>query len=71
MDEILLHHFTPESKQQSIFSGSILAAPSKMAKAVLSAGKVMTSVFWDAGAILMVDYLQKGQTINRTLCFTY
>ena len=26
----------------------------------------MASVFWDADGILLIDYLQKGQTINGT-----
>jgi histone-lysine N-methyltransferase SETMAR len=36
----------------------------KKAKTVLSAGKVMALVFWDAKGILFIDYLQKGKTIN-------
>jgi len=29
-----------------------------------SAGKVLPSIFWDQGGILLIDYLPKGQTIN-------
>ena len=29
-----------------------------------SFGKVLTSTFWDHDGILLIDYLQKGQTIN-------
>ena len=29
-----------------------------------SAGKVLASIFWDAQAILYIDYLEKGRTIN-------
>jgi len=29
-----------------------------------SAGKVLASIFWDQDGILLIDYLQKGQTIN-------
>jgi histone-lysine N-methyltransferase SETMAR len=36
----------------------------KKAKTVLSAGKVMVSVFWDAKGILLIDYFQKGKTMN-------
>ena len=39
--------------------------PPKKAKTVPSAGKVMASVFWDADGILLIDYLQKGQTIQN------
>lgn len=31
---------------------------------VLSANKVMATVFWDARGIIHIDYLQKGKTIN-------
>ena len=66
MDETWVHHFTPEAKQQLKqwkHPGSPLP---KKAKTVPSAGKVMASVFWDADGILLIDYLQKGQTINGT-----
>jgi hypothetical protein len=33
-------------------------------KSVPSAGKVMASVFWGAEGILLIDYLEKGKTIN-------
>ena len=29
-----------------------------------SAGKVLSSIFWDQDGILLIDYLQKGQTIK-------
>lgn len=29
------------------------------------AGKVMTSVFWDARGVHPIDFLLKGETINR------
>ena len=29
-----------------------------------SAGKFLTSIFWDRDGILLIDYLPKGQTIN-------
>lgn len=64
MDETWVHHYTPETKQQSkqwVRPGS---PPPKKAKAILSANKVMASVFWDAKGIIMVDYLQRGKTIN-------
>ena len=38
----------------------------KKAWTVPSAGMVMALFIWDAIGILMVDYLQKGQTINDT-----
>ena len=59
MDEIWIHHFTPESKRSS----SEWTAPGvprpKRLKAQQSAGKVMASVFWDAHGIILIDYLEK------------
>ena len=39
-------------------------SPTKNAKVVSSAGKVMASVFWDAKGIVHIEYLQKGHMIN-------
>jgi len=33
-----------------------------------SAGKVLTSIFWDQDGILLIDYLPKGETINAEYC---
>ena len=66
MDETWVHHFTPEAKQQSKQWKHPVSSLPKKAKTVPSAGKVMASVFWDADGILLIDYLQKGQTINGT-----
>ena len=51
MDETEIHHYTPESKQQSkqwIYAGC--SAPKKT-RSVPSAGKVIALVFWDAEGI--------------------
>lgn len=64
VDETWVHHYTPETKQQSkqwVEAGS--SAPKK-AKVVPSAGKVMATVFWDAKGIILIDYLEKGKTIT-------
>jgi histone-lysine N-methyltransferase SETMAR len=64
VDETWIHHYTPESNQQSkqwIEAGS---APKKT-RSVPSAGNVMASVFWNAAGILFIDYLEKGKTITR------
>jgi hypothetical protein len=58
MDEIWIHHYTPESKQQSKhWTGASFSAPKKTSL-VPSAGKVMESVFCDAEGILFIDYLK-------------
>ncbi|XP_076623122.1 histone-lysine N-methyltransferase SETMAR-like [Colletes latitarsis] len=64
MDETWVHHFTPESKEQSK-QWTVRGEPApKKAKTVPSAGKVMASVFWDVRGIIFIDYLEKGKTIN-------
>lgn len=63
-DETWVHHTTPETKQQSMVWQKKGAPPPKKAKVVLSAGKVMATVFWDRKGVLLVDYLPRGQTIN-------
>ncbi|UYV63135.1 hypothetical protein LAZ67_2003260 [Cordylochernes scorpioides] len=64
MDETWAHHFTPESKQQSMQWRHSGSPPPKKAKTVRSAGKVMLSVFWDSEGVLLLDFLNKGQTIT-------
>ena len=64
VDETWIHHYTPETKEQSkqwVEPGS--SAPKK-AKVVPSAGKVLATVFWDARGIILIDYLEKGKTIT-------
>jgi histone-lysine N-methyltransferase SETMAR len=63
MDETLIHHYTPESKQQSKqWTKSGFSAPKKT-RSVPSAGKVLASEFWDAEGIF-IDYLEKGKTVT-------
>jgi histone-lysine N-methyltransferase SETMAR len=57
MDETWIHHYTPESKQQSKQWTKAGCSAPKKTRSVLSAGKVMASVFWDADGILFIDYL--------------
>ncbi|XP_023236182.1 uncharacterized protein LOC111635452 [Centruroides sculpturatus] len=48
MDETWMHHFTPETKEQSKEWTERGESAPKKAKTVPSAGKVMASVFWNA-----------------------
>jgi histone-lysine N-methyltransferase SETMAR len=64
VDETWIHHYTPESKQQSKHWTEAGCSAQKKTSSVPSAGKVMTSVFWDAEGILFIDYLEKGKTIT-------
>lgn len=64
VDETWIHHYTPETKQQSkqwTFRGE--SAPKK-AKSVPSAGKVMATIFWDAKGIILIDFLPPRKTIT-------
>jgi len=36
----------------------------KKAKTVLSAGKVMATVFWYSQGVIYIDYLEKGKTVT-------
>jgi hypothetical protein len=65
MDEIWIHRYTPESKQQSKHLTEAGCLVPKKTSLVPSAGKVMALVFWDAEGILFIDYPEKGKTITR------
>ena len=56
MDETWVYHFQPEAVETS--------PPPKKAKTVMSAVRVMDSIFWDAG-VLLVDYLDMCHTSPR------
>ncbi|UYV74114.1 hypothetical protein LAZ67_11002156 [Cordylochernes scorpioides] len=56
MDETWGHHFTPESKRQSMQWKHSGTPPPKKAKTVASARMVM--------GVLLLDFLNKGQTIT-------
>ena len=65
MDETWIHHFTPESNQQSAECIAAGESHPKQTKTQTSAGNVLVSVFWDVQGNLFTDYLEKGRTINR------
>ena len=64
VDEIYIHHFTPESNRQSAEWTAAGESRPKRPKTQTSAGKFLASVFWDAQGILFIDFLEKGRTIN-------
>jgi histone-lysine N-methyltransferase SETMAR len=63
MNKTWIHHYTPESKQQSKQWTEAGCLAPKKTRSVPSAGKVMASVFWNVEGILFIDYLEKGKTI--------
>jgi [histone H3]-lysine36 N-dimethyltransferase SETMAR len=64
VDETWVHHFDPESKQQSKEWRERGSAPPLKFRVVPSAGKLMATIFWDADGILLIDYLERGHTIT-------
>lgn len=63
-DETWVHHFDPEIKKQSMEwrrKGS--QCPRKF-KAARKSDKVIGGTFWDCEGINIIDYFQKGKTIN-------
>ncbi|KAF7287828.1 hypothetical protein GWI33_000181 [Rhynchophorus ferrugineus] len=65
MDETWLHHFTPNSNRQSSEWTAHDEPASRLWKTQQSAGKFMTSAFWDANGIIFICSLKKGRTIQR------
>ncbi|XP_045458200.1 uncharacterized protein LOC123668510 [Melitaea cinxia] len=63
-DETWIHHYEPESKQDSMQWHKKGTAPPKKLKVPQSAGKLMATVFWDSEGILLIDYKDKGVSIT-------
>ncbi|KAK8379200.1 hypothetical protein O3P69_019210 [Scylla paramamosain] len=66
MAETWVHYFQPELKEQSKQWKHRGSPAPKRARPVISAGKVIASIFWgDSEGVLLVDYLTKGQSITE------
>ena len=65
-----IHHFTPESNQQSAEWTAAGESSPKRPKMQTSIGKVLSSAFWDVQSILLIDYLEKGWSINSKYYIT-
>ena len=63
-DEMWCHHYEPESKGQSMEWRHVNSPPKKRFKALPSAGKVMCTVIWDRKGVILLDFLEPGQTIS-------
>jgi hypothetical protein len=55
-DETWIHHYDPESKQESMQWKHKGSPPPKKFKVQHSAGKVMATVFWDSEGILLINH---------------
>ena len=63
-DETWIHHFDPESKEESMMWTASGQAPPVKARRLKSAGKIMLTVFWDAAGALLLDFLPHKETVN-------
>jgi histone-lysine N-methyltransferase SETMAR len=63
-DESWIHHFDPEEKQMSMQYRHTSSPRPKKLKTVLSAGKILLTVFWDSQRIYMTEFLVAGNTVN-------
>ena len=57
MDETWVHHYQPETKEQSKQRKHTPSPAPKKAKVIRSAGKVMASVFWNYQGVILIEYL--------------
>ena len=65
VDETWVHYYEPENKAQSRQWVEPGPPRPKKFKTQPSAGKVMTTVFWDAKGVIMLDFLPKRSTVNK------
>lgn len=63
-DETWVPHFDPETKAESRQWKHSDSPPPRKFKVSKSARKILVSVFWDSSGIVLVDFLEKGRTIN-------
>lgn len=63
-DETWIHHWDPETKQESMqWKHKHSPAPKKF-KTQPSAGKIMATVFWDSKGVILIDYKPPKTTIT-------
>jgi len=63
-EEACCQHYEPESKRQSMEWRHVNSPSKEKFKTQASAGKVMCTVFWDRKGVILLDFLEPGQTIN-------
>jgi histone-lysine N-methyltransferase SETMAR len=66
-DETWVHHFEPETKRQSMEWHHPQLSRKKKFETDPSAGKVIVTVFWDCGGVILVDVMPRGATINSSV----
>jgi len=65
-DESWVHHYDPESKAESKEWRRPDSPRPTQPLQQASASKIMMTVFWDAGGILLLDFLPHKQTVTAT-----
>ncbi|GBL82035.1 Mariner Mos1 transposase [Araneus ventricosus] len=63
-DKMWISHVIPKSKQQSIEWRHTHSPVRVKAKPTLPQRKIMASLFWDRHGVLLIDFMQRGTTIN-------
>ncbi|KAJ4448998.1 hypothetical protein ANN_00390 [Periplaneta americana] len=64
-DETWVSHMTPESKQQAMEWRHTALPRKKKFKQTMSTRKIMCTVFLDRKGVLLIEFLPRGETINR------
>ena len=65
-DESWVHHYDPESKQQSKEYRHKTSPSPKKFKVYSSARKVLLTIFWDSEGVVHTEFLEQGNTVNST-----
>ena len=63
-DETWCHHYKTESKRQSMEWRHVNSPSKEKFKKLPSADKVMCTFFWDRKWVILLNFLEPGQTIN-------
>jgi len=66
VDETWLHHFDPKSKVQSMARKHVTSPPPRKFHVVMSARKVVATVFWGSEGIVRIVCHEHGSTITGT-----
>ena len=63
-DKSWFHHFDPETKWQSMEWHHLDSPTKKKPKTMPSAKKIMGTIFRDADGCILIQFLERGKTIN-------
>jgi hypothetical protein len=68
-DETWVHHYQPETKWKSMQWKRLTSPVAKKFKTKPSAGKLMSTIFWNSQGPILEDYLEHGTTVtSATYC---